>query len=302
MNRANFRMRSSFALVVALIVASSLALGAVRPAHAAGSDWPALARRIAASHPFAPANVALGAEPPGFAFLPNARPALKVLGSTWPIVLRGGPESVHVYYAPSPRTTAAAAALVAKLEAAGYAQIPETGFPDGFVGEYGPVHFWCPAQRRGATILINVENVDGMPALDVQFFSYASTSLCSLRAPDVHGARSPVPALGNIPGLTIYARTRMTEAGGGALGSVAMIRTMLPAAEAVAKLAERFTANGWTARTPVVDGTTIVQHFARTEASRRWDALLLFEPHSDGDHLYDAVLDVRRVPLAAADR
>ncbi len=292
-------MRPSFALIAALIVISSLAAGTARPAHAAGSDWAGLARRIAASHPFVPSNVTLGAEPPGFAFPLNARPALPVLGSTWLIVIRGGPEAVHVYYAPTPRTTVATGALVAKLKAAGYAQIPESGFPDGFVGEYGPAQIWCSAQRKGTEIEMNVENVDGVPALDVKF--YSGSSRCG-GALDGGGTGPSLPALGNIAGLTIYPRTRSTEAGGNSLGSLAQIRTTLPAAEAFAKLAEHFTAKGWTARSAVVDGTTILQHFARTEGSRRWDALLLFAPRSDGDNLYDALLDVRRAPLPAAGR
>ena len=296
------RARSVFALIVVLVVTWSIAHGTARPARAEASDWPGLTRRIAASHPFGALNATLGAEPPGFAFPLNARPALKVLGSTWLVVVRGGPERVHVYYAPTPRTTAATTALVAKLKAAGYAQIPESGFPNGFVGEYEPVHVWCPAQRRRPEIRLNVETVDGVPALDVQVYSYASSSVCGFGALEGQGAGSPIPALGSIPGLTIYARTRSTETTGDSLGSLAVIRTTLPAAEAVAKLADRFTAKGWTARSPVVDGTTILQHFARTDASRRWDALLLFEPRNGGDNVYNAVLDVRRVPLAAGER
>jgi hypothetical protein len=292
-------MRPSLALVMALIVTSSLATEAARPARAAGSDWADLTRRLAASHSFAPRNVALGVEPPGFAWSPNWRPALPILGSTWLTVVRGGPDLVRMYYAATPRTTAAAGALVAKLQAAGYVRIPESGFPNAFVGEYGPVHIWCPAQRKGSSVEMNVENVGGVPALDIQFVWNSSKCNTVL---DGRRDASPVPVLGDIAGLTIYPRTRATEAGGNSLGSVAMIRTTLPAADAVAKLAACFTAKGWTARSPVVDGTTTLQHFARTEASRRWDALLVFVPRSGGDYVYDAVLDVRRAPTAAAQR
>jgi hypothetical protein len=292
-------MRPSLALVMALIVTSSLAKETARPARAGESDWAALTRRLAASHPFGPRNVALGGEPPGFAWSSSWRPALPVLGSTWLVVVRGGPEAVRVYYAATPRTTAAVDVLVAKLASAGYVHIPESGFTDAFVGEYGPVHIWCPAQRKGSTVEMNVENVDGVPALDIQF--HRNSPKCN-EVLDRRTAGSPVPALGAIPGLTIYPRTRSTEAGGASLGSVAVIRTTLPAADAVAKLAERFTAKGWIARSRVVDGTTILQHFARTDASRRWDALLMFVPRPGSDQEFDALLDVRRAPLAAAER
>jgi len=292
-------MRPSFALAVALIVTSGLA-GAARPAPASDGDWPGLTRRIAASHPFGRLNVTPGAEPPGFAFPLNARPALPVLGSTWLLVVPGGPpQSVHVYYAPAPQTTAAVEALVAKLTAEGYAQISQSGFANAFVGEYGPFHIWCPAQLRGPAVEINVENVDGLPALDIQFYSYASSTSCNRFEREDRGADSPVPALGGIPGLTIFARMRSTETGEDSLGSLAVIRTVLPAADAVAKLAQRFTAKGWTARAAVTDGATILQHFVRVGAVRRWDALLLLEPRGGSDHLYDAVVDVTQAPLGA---
>jgi hypothetical protein len=281
----------------------SLGYGGARPALAEGNDWTGLTRRIAASHPFGGLNVTLGAEPPGFAFPLNARPALPVLGSTWLLVVPGGPpQSVHVYYAPTKQTATAAESLAAKLTAARFAQIPQSGFANAFVGEYGPVHIWCPAELRGPAIEINVENVDGVAALDIQFYSYASSTSCKGGAREGRGAGSPVPVFAGIPGMTIYARMRSTETAEDSLGSLAVIRTALPAAAAVAKLAERFTAKGWTARSPVVDGATILQHFARTEASRRWDALLLFEPRSGNDHLYDAVVDITNAPLEPGER
>ncbi len=296
------RMTRPFGVVAALLVALALPFALVQPARAEGS-WSDLTYRIVASRPNGPFNVVLGAEPPGFVFPLNARPALAVLGSTWYIVVpHGEPVGVHVFYAPGPRTTAAVDALVAKLKAANYAQIPESGFPNGFVGEYGPVHTWCPTDLKRPSIALNVENVGGVPALDIAFSAYAGSSTCSFGAREVRGADSPVPALGGIPGLQIYLQMRTTESSENSLGSFAVIRTALPAAAAVAKLAERFTAQEWTARAPVVDGATVLQHFSRVEGSSRWNALLLFEPRTGSSTLYDAALDVTRDPLDPAAR
>jgi len=295
-------MARSHGVVAALLVAFVLPPALAQPARAEAS-WADLTRRIVASRPHGPFNVVAGAEPPGFVFPPNLRPALPVLGSTWYIVVRDGePLGVHIFYAPTPQTTAAADALVAKLKAAKYTQIPESGFPNGFVGDYGPDHTWCPADLRKPSIGMHVENVGGVPALDISVNPNAGSSGCGFGARAGAATDSPVPALGGIPGLEIYPRMRMTENREDSLGSLAAIRTALPAAEAVAKLAERFTAKGWTARAPVVDGATILQHFSRVEGSRQWNALLLLEPRLGSTTVYDAALDVTRDPLDSAAR
>jgi len=295
-------MHRTVALIAALILSLCLPLSAPQPARAQ-DRWSDLTRRIAASQPLWPRNVALGTVPAGFAYPLNARPKLPVLGSTWFIVFPGGePQGVRVYYAPTPGTAGAVEALVAKLTAAGYTHVTQSGFPNAFVGEYGPVQTWCPAGHNGPSIAINTEDVDGVAALDIQFYSYSGSGSCSSGALEGRDAGSPVPALGGIPGLTVYARMRSTETREDSLGSLAVIRTALPAAAAVAKLAERFTAKGWTARAPVVDGATTLQHFSRDEPSRRWNALLLFEPRIGSAELYDAVLDVTTEPVGPGTR
>jgi hypothetical protein len=294
-------MIRSVSALVALIVTWMLAAGSPPPARAAGS-WAELTRRIAASQPNFPLNVVLGAEPPLFTFPLNARPPLPVLGSTYFLVVPGAPQGVRVYYAPTPKTTAAVDALVAKLRDAHYTEIAGSGFPNGFVGDDGPARIWCPADLRGPQITFSVENVDGVPALEMYFLSYAGNTSCSRGALDANSAGSQIPAFRGIPGLRIYASVRTTESAEASLGSVGIIRTSLPPADAVAKLAERFTAKGWTARAPVADGTAIVQHFTRTDALRRWNALLVFEPRGAGRTLYDAALDVTSELLGAAGR
>ena len=252
--------------------------------------------------PDVPLNVVLGAEPPLFVFPLDARPALPVLGSTYFLVVPGPPQGVHIYYAPTPKTTAAVEVLVAKLRAAHYTQIPRTGFPNAFVGDDGADRIWCPEDLKGPKITVSVEQVGGVPALGLSFDSYAGHTSCSRGALDTKPADSQVPALAGIPGLQIYAGLRATEGREGSLGSVAVIRTSLAPAAAVAKLAERFTANGWAARAPVADGSAIVQHFTRADALRRWNALLVFKPRGASGTLYDAALDVTSDLLGASGR
>ena len=284
-------MRRRSTVIGALIVACALSAGSPPPARAAG-NWADLTRRIAASQPNLPLNVVLGAEPPLFVFPLNARPALPVLGSTYFLVVPGAPQGVQIYYAPTPKTTAAVDALVAKLRASHYVEIPRSGFANAFVGDDGADRVWCPADLLGPQITVSVETVGGAPALDLSFQSYANNTSCSRGALDAKFDNSQLPALARIPGLEIFPRLRGTESRENSLTSVAIVRTSLAPAEAVARLAERFTAKGWAAGAPLADGSAIVQRFSRTDALRRWNALLVFEPRAGSRTLYDAVLDV----------
>jgi hypothetical protein len=284
-------MRRRSTVIGALIVACALSAGSPRAARAAG-NWADFARRIAASQPNLPRNVVLGAEPPAFVFPLDARPALPVVGSTYFLLVAGAPQGVHIYYAPTPKTTVAVDTLVAKLRAAHYVEIPRSGFPNGFVGDDGADHVWCPASLLGPQITLSVETVGGAPALDMSFQSYASNTSCSRGALDAKFDNSQLPVLARIPGLEVFPRLRGSESRENSLTSVAIVRTSLAPAEAVAKLAERFTAKGWTARPPLADGSAIVQHFSRTDALRRWNVVLVFEPRAGSRTLYDAMLDV----------
>lgn len=286
------------AALTALLAIGALAAGSPSPARAAAS-WADLTRRIAASHPYIARNVVLGAEPPLFVFPLGARPALPLLGSTYFLIVPGAPQGVHLYYAPTPKTTAAVERLVAALRAARYTEMPDSGYPNGFVGDDRPERTWCPADLRDPQIRLAVDTVDGVPALDLEFASDAGDTTCGRDEVDAAAAGAQLPALAGIPGLQIYAGRRGTESREASLESTAVIRTSLSPADALAKLAERFTANGWSARPPVADGTTLVQHFSRTDRLRRWNALLVFEPRAGSRTLYDAALDVTSDLLGA---
>jgi hypothetical protein len=296
------RVVRPLSIVAPLLVALALLPALAQPA-SAQSGWSQLTQRIVASRPNGPFKVLAGAEPPGFVFPLHERPALLVLGSTWfTVVPAGEPLGVRIFYAPTPRTTAVVDALIAKLKAANYAETPQTRFPNAFVGDSGPSHLWCPADVKRPALTLNVENVGGVPALDIGVQPNAGSSFCGFGSHIGPSTDAPIPALGGISGLEIFARMRMTESSENSLGSLAVIRTLLPAREAVAKLAERFTAKGWIARAPVVDGTTVLQHFSRVEGSRQWNALLLLEPRTGSTTLFDAALDVTQDPLDSVTR
>jgi hypothetical protein len=146
-----------------------------------------------------------------------------------------------------------------------------------------------------------VHDVGGVPALDMQF-SASGIFACNPRGLTGLADDAPAPVLGGIPGIDVFPGMRGSESKEHSLGAFAVIRTALPASDALAKLAERFTARGWTARAPVTAGTTLLQHFSRVDGSVRWNALLLLEPRGGSATLYDAALDMTRDPLDPAAR
>ncbi len=82
--------------------------------------------------------------------------------------------------------------------------------------------------------------------------------------------------------------------------STGTARTSLSAEDAVAKIAERFVAKGWTAAPAAVAGDTITQRFTFSSAARRFDALLAFDRRAQG--VYDVLLAITDSALDGAAR
>jgi len=125
--------------------------------------------------------------------------------------------------------------------------------------------------------------------MNIQFRLHATSTPCrSAAVTPRFGSHEAM--FTDIPGLTF--RGRMVSVGEVARSpySTATVRTALPAQEAVAKLAERFTAKGWIARPASVTDQMITQRFALVEAPYRWDALLVFVGRADG--VYDVLIAI----------
>jgi hypothetical protein len=276
-------MRPLFVLVAAAAF--------MAPARADGADWAELAHRVAGADPFAQLQVTVGAEPPGFVFPLPARPALPVVGSTWFASPKNAPpEIAHVYYAPTSQTAPAAEALYAQLAAAGYTRLPDPNSMTAFDhSAYGPTRHMCPSDLRRPAVDVRIDNVDGLPAMDVEVHLHADTTSCRAAAVapvlSAHAAK-----LTDIPGVAF--RSRMSTVGTIAHSpySTATVRTLLPASEAVAKIAERFVAKGWIARPPAVADRMITQRFELVEGVVRLDALLVFDRRAAG--VYDVLIAV----------
>jgi hypothetical protein len=211
------------------------------------------------------------------------RPALPIVGSTWLASKKTGPpEVVRIYYAPAPQTRAASTALYAQLVAAGYRHRDNSEYVnanDAF--EYGTAEHMCPADLRRPAIDLTTSTVDGRPALDVQVRLHAASTPCR---PAAVGPRLSAHAaeLTDIPGVTFRDRLMTADAVPASPYSTGTVRTALPARDAVAKIAERFAAKGWTARPAAVGDDTITQRFELVEAPYRWEALLVFDRLADG--------------------
>ena len=277
--------------VVALVVTSALVMP-VRPA-SADATWPDLVKRIVTEQPRGPYDVVAGRLPDGFAYPAGIRPQLPVLGATWFALLPQTPQHVHVYFAPSPRTNEAVTALLAQLRAARFVENSGSGYPNGFVGDTPQGQTWCSGDGKGYTIQFSVRDAGGVPALDMQF-SASGLFACDPRGRGGFGNDLPIPVLRAIPGMEIFAGMRGSESREHSVGSFGIIRTRLAASDVLAKLAQPFTAAGWTARAPVTAGGVLLQHFSRVQGSFRFTALLLIQPRSGSTTLYDAALDVTR--------
>jgi hypothetical protein len=280
-------MRPRLVLVAA---AAIVALGSA-PARGADGDWAELARRIAGADPSAQLRVTAGAEPPGFVFPLPARPALTVVGSTWFASQKNAPpEIAHVYYAPTAQTPRVAETLYAQLAAAGYTRLSDPSYEPAFShGEFGPARHMCPADLRRPAVDVRIENVGGLPAMDVELHLDAESTPCRT------GAVAPIVSahaakLTDIPGVAF--RSRMSTVGtiSHSPYSTATVRTVLPASDAVAKIAERFVAKGWTPRPAAVTDRTITQRFELVEGAVRLDALLVFDRRAAG--VYDVLIAV----------
>lgn len=293
-------MIRSLGVFTALLVIPAVSLAAVHPASAEGT-WADLTRRIVTSRWSGSYNVVAGGVPAGFAFPLDLRPALPIVGATWFDLLPDTPQHVHVFFAPTPRTTGAVETLVSHLNAAHYVKTTRSGFANAFVDDSRADQTWCSGDGKGHSVEFGVQNLDGVPALDMQF-SASGNSACDPRWSTGLANDVPAPVLGGIPGMDVFPALRGSESSERSLGAFAVLRTALPASEAFAKLAERFTSMGWTARPPVAAGTTLLQHFSRAGGSVRWSALLLLEPRDGSATLYDAALDVTRDPLDPAAR
>jgi hypothetical protein len=277
--------------VVALLVTSALVVP-MRPA-SADATWPDLVKRIVTEQPRGPHDVVAGRLPDGFTYPAGIRPQLPVLGAIWFSLLPKTPQHVHVYFAPSPRTNEAVTALVAQLRAAHYIQSAGSPYPNGFVGDTPQGQTWCSGDGKGYTIMFDVRDAGGVPALDIQF-SASGMFACDRTGGGPLGSDLPIPVLRAIPGMEIFAGMRGLESREHSVGSFGIIRTRLAANDVLAKLAQPFTAAGWTARVPVSAGGVLLQHFSRVQGSFRYNALLLIEPRSGSTTLYDAALDVTR--------
>jgi hypothetical protein len=292
------RITTPAALALSAFVALPcfLALGAASTS-ADDPRWPALARRIANADPWRTVALVAGAEPPGVPFPLPSRPSLPLVGSTWSAPGSAAfPQVVHYYYAPSPQADAVAKTLAAKLAAAGYARMSPNGYLNGFVGDDRGFERWCSRALRGRSADIHRTTVESVPALDIRVAMTSGSWRC-IAGPEED---TPIPALGNISGLRIAAGMRASGGEGNTLESAATVRTALPAADAFAALAARFTARGWQARPAVVDASTTVEHFSRVGNGRRWDALLELEHRGNG--VYDASLLVTNGAVGPAGR
>jgi hypothetical protein len=280
--------------LLALTALLSLATGTAR---ADEPGWAALAQRIAAHDRYGDLSAALGAEPPGFVFPLSVRPALPVLGSTWfASKANEQPLFAHVYYAPTSHTGTASEALFAQLRAAGYTRVPDPyAFPTyARETEQGLQHM-CPRDLQRPAIDVTIGQIDGLPALDLAVSLHAESTLCrdAVVAPQVN---AQMPALTGIPELSVRMRMGGPAFGGAPAFSSATVRTALPPADAVAKIAERFTAKGWNARAAVVAGETITQRFAFAGAVRRSEALLVFDRRGEGTYILMIALSDSAVP------
>ncbi len=264
----------------------------MRPA-SADATWSDLVKRIVAEQPRGPYDVVAGGLPAGFTYPAGIRPQLPVLGATWFALLPNTPQHVRVYFAPSPRTNEAVTALVAQLRAARFVETSDAAYPNGFVGDTPQGQTWCSGDGKGYTIQFGVRDAGGIPALDMQF-SASGMFACDPMGRGGLGSDLPIPVLRAIPGMEIFARMRLLESREHSVGSLAIIRTSLGANDALAKLAQPFTAAGWTAHAPVTAGGVLLQHFSRVQGSFRFTALLLIQPRSGSTTLYDAALDVTR--------
>lgn len=266
----------------ALLAAAAIVSTAPGPARAEGGGWAELTRRIAGADPFAQMRVTAGAEPPGFVFPVSVRPALPIVGSTWlPSKKNAPPQVVRIYYAPASQTRAVSTALYAQLVAAGYRRRDSSEYVATDAFDYGTAEHMCPADLRRPAIDLTTSTVDGRPALDVQVRLHAASTSCR---PAAAGPRLSAhePELTGIPGVTFVNRLMTVDAVPASPYATGTARTASPARDAVALIAERFGAKGWTARPAAVGDDTITQRFELVEAPYRWEALLVFDRLADG--------------------
>lgn len=287
-------LRAFLATVSALLVLTTAI------ARADDRDWAALAQRLAARDLRGDLSVTLGAEPPGFVFPLSARPALPVLGATWFASSPNAPPLyAHIFYAPTAHTGTASEALFAELRAAGYTRLPDrSAFPSYPRQNPEATQQMCPRDLQRPAIDVTIEQFDGLPALDLTITARAESTLCrdAVVGPQIS---AHLPVLTGIPGVTVHPRIgEATPVSPAAPFSTATVETALAPVEAVAKFAEKFTANGWSARTPVVAGKTITQRFAFTGAVRRSEALLVLDRRGVG--AYNLMIALTDTALPAA--
>jgi hypothetical protein len=283
------------------LVAIAAFLGSAQAARAQDGAWAALAQRISAADPVADLSVTVGAEPPAFVFPLASRPALPVLGSTWYARSKDAPPLiVRIYYAPTSHTGSASESLFAQLAAAGYAKLPDTDRLRSPFDTAPFVQHMCPRDLRRPSIDVSIRRVGGLPAMDLEIRLHAESSVCrdAVSAPLI---KAHEPALTGIPGLTFTGR--MTPLGIEQRPmpfQTGTARTSLAPADAVAKMAERFVAKGWTAQPASIAGETTTQQFTALTAVRRLDALLVFDRRAEG--VYDVLIAITDAPLDAAPR
>jgi len=288
------RLRTLWAVAVFLSMTAT--------ARAEGDPWTALAQRIAGNDPSAQLSTTLGAEPPGFVFPLPDRPALPVLGSTWFASAKNAqPVIAHIYYAPTSHTGTASESLFAQLRAAGYTRLPDDAVSSYGTSTAGRVQHMCPRDLQRPAIDVRIDRVDGLPAMDLEFRLHAESTSCrdAVVAPDIN---AHTPVLTGIPDVAYHGR--MTPSGPAIEAYspflTGTVRTSLSPGEAVAKIAERFGAKGWTARPAVVADRMITQRFTFAGTVRRSEALLVFDRRAEG--VYDVMIALTDSALDAAGR
>ena len=277
-------------LVRALFATAALLSLAMGTARADDADWAALAQRVAAHDPAGDLQASAGAEPPGYIFPLPERPALALLGSTWFAAKAGGqPLFVHLYYVPTSHTGTASEALFAQLRAAGYTNLDQPPPYPPPLRTQEPAQHMCPRDLRQPSIDVTIRQIDGLPALDLAITLHAESTLCrdAVLAPLL---KARFPALTGIPDVVVHTRTSVPGLWTASPFITATVETSLAPRDAVAKFADRFSANGWSARTAIVNGETITQRFAYAAAMRNLEALIVFDRRGEGAYNLIVVL------------
>ncbi len=269
-------------VIRALFTTAALLSLVIGTARADDADWAALARRIAAHDSAGDLQASAGAEPPGYIFPLPERPALPVLGSTWFAAKAGEqPPFVHLYYGPTSHTGTASEALFAQLRAGGYTNLDQPPPYPPPLRTQEPAQHMCPRDLRRPSIDVTIRQIDGLPALDLAITLHAESTLCrdAVLAPLL---KARFPELTGIPDIVVHTRTSVPGLLTTSPFISATVETSLAPRDAVAKIADRFSVKGWSARTAIVNGETITQRFAYAAAMRNLEAVIVFDRRGEG--------------------